>query len=113
MGNKIHPKMDRENRAKQFMPFDALKGFREALAEKERETDAKKELSEERKAELDRRLHMLHKGDMVTAEYFQNGVYTKETGRVTKIDKTCRVLKLEEQEIPFDLLSDLFRISNE
>lgn len=29
------PKMDRADRAKQFMPFDALKGFREALAEKE------------------------------------------------------------------------------
>lgn len=29
--------MDRINRAKQFMPFDALKGFREALAQKERE----------------------------------------------------------------------------
>ena len=28
-------KMDRAERAKQFMPFDALKGFREALAEKE------------------------------------------------------------------------------
>ena len=27
--------MDQVNRAKQFMPFDALKGFREALAEKE------------------------------------------------------------------------------
>ena len=36
MANKIHPKMDRSSRAKQFMPFDALKGFREALAEKER-----------------------------------------------------------------------------
>lgn len=30
------PKMDRADRAKQFMPFDALKGFREALAEKEK-----------------------------------------------------------------------------
>ena len=35
MENK-RPKMDRADRAKQFMPFDALKGFREALAEKER-----------------------------------------------------------------------------
>jgi len=33
---KIYPKMDRVKRAKQFMPFDALKGFREALAEKEK-----------------------------------------------------------------------------
>lgn len=30
------PKMDPADRAKQFLPFDALKGFREALAEKER-----------------------------------------------------------------------------
>ncbi len=51
MGNKIHPKMDRENRAKQFMPFDALKGFREALAEKERLTVEKGDLAEEQKAE--------------------------------------------------------------
>ncbi len=49
MGNKVYPKMDRENRAKQFMPFDALKGFREALAEKERLTASKRKLSEERK----------------------------------------------------------------
>ena len=107
MGNKIHPKMDRENRAKQFMPFDALKGFREALAEKEREIAEKRELSEERKAELDRRLHELQKGDEVMVEYFQNGVYVTQTGCVTRLDVSGRVLKLEEQEIPFDALSDL------
>ena len=37
------PKMEREMRAKQFMPFDALKGFREALAEKEREVEQKEQ----------------------------------------------------------------------
>ncbi len=31
----IREKMDPADRAKQFMPFDALKGFREALTEKE------------------------------------------------------------------------------
>ncbi len=107
MGNKVHPKMDRENRAKQFMPFDALKGFREALAEKERIIAAKRELSEECKAELDRKLQALHKGDIITAEYFQNGEYVTETGQVTKIDKAGRTLRLEEQEIAFDDLSDL------
>lgn len=34
---RIREKMDPADRAKQFMPFDALKGFREALEEKERE----------------------------------------------------------------------------
>ena len=32
-----HPRMSRKNRAKIFMPFDALKGLREALAEREQE----------------------------------------------------------------------------
>lgn len=32
-----HPRMSRANRAKIFMPFDALKGLRETLAEREQE----------------------------------------------------------------------------
>lgn len=32
-----HPRMSGANRAKIFMPFDALKGLREALAEREKE----------------------------------------------------------------------------
>lgn len=34
-------KMPRQERAKQFMPFDALKGFREALRKKEEEMNEK------------------------------------------------------------------------
>lgn len=46
MGNSVrnaHIKMDKANRAKQFMPFDALTGFREALREKERSIETEKE----------------------------------------------------------------------
>ena len=35
--NLSREKMDSEDRAKQFMPFDALKGFKEALRKKEKE----------------------------------------------------------------------------
>lgn len=35
MGNR--PKMSREERAKQFMPFAALKGYQEALRKKEKD----------------------------------------------------------------------------
>ena len=38
MGNR--PKMDRNERAKQFMPFDAVKGLREALKAKEEEVES-------------------------------------------------------------------------
>lgn len=39
MGNR--PKMDRSDRAKQFMPFDAVKGLQEALRAKEQEVEEK------------------------------------------------------------------------
>ena len=37
--NKNRAKMPPSQRAKQFMPFDAVAGLREALTEKEREMD--------------------------------------------------------------------------
>ena len=43
--------MDRADRAKQFMPFDALKGFREALAEKERLIEEQRENGQQNSCE--------------------------------------------------------------
>ena len=42
----------RTNRAKQFLPFDALKGLQEALREKEIQYEDRKELSEETLVEI-------------------------------------------------------------
>ena len=39
MDKKARPKMPASQRAKQFMPFDAVAGLREALTEKEREME--------------------------------------------------------------------------
>ncbi len=102
-----YPKMARANRAKQFMPFDALKGFREALEEKERIKVPKRELSEEQKADLDYKLHQIHKLDIITVEYFQNGEYVKVTGVVSGIDESSRILKIVNTKISFDDISEL------
>ena len=45
--------VNRISRAKQFLPFDALKGLQEALKEKEIEYEERKELSEETLNDLD------------------------------------------------------------
>ena len=50
--------ISRENRARQFLPFDALKGLQEALREKEIELDERKELSEESIEELSNNLQL-------------------------------------------------------
>lgn len=44
MANKNRPKMSSQDRAKQFMPFDAVKGLREALAKKEKEILGREEI---------------------------------------------------------------------
>lgn len=45
-------KMSREERAKQFMPFAALKGYPDALRKKEKIVVPKMELSEDYEEEL-------------------------------------------------------------
>lgn len=55
-----HPAMSLGRRAKIFSPFDALKGFSEAVASKDVIYENKKELSDENAAELQRRLSILH-----------------------------------------------------
>ncbi|EOS21198.1 hypothetical protein C806_04514 [Lachnospiraceae bacterium 3-1] len=107
MESKVHAKMERSNRAKQFMPFDALKGFREALAEKERMIVPKKELSEERKSELNEKLYQLQRMDIVTAEYFCDGEYVQITGVVSGIDKVRKALEIGNTKVPFDDIFDL------
>lgn len=99
--------MDRENRAKQFMPFDALKGFREALAEKERIIVPKRDLSEEQKEELNRKLIQVKRHDMITVEYFHHGEYVQVTGLVARIDESSRILKVVNTSILFDDIADL------
>lgn len=99
--------MDRENRAKQFMPFDALKGLRAALAEKERVIVGKRELSEEKKEELDRKLKRIEKQDIIIVEYFDNDEYVRVKGMVSGLDLSGRILKIVNQKISFDTIFDL------
>lgn len=107
MANKKYPKMDRLNRAKQFMPFDSLKGFREALAQKERVPVLKRELSEECKEEIDAKLQQIQKMDPVTVEYFHQGEYVQVTGAVAKVDRTNRIIKIADTDILFDDISGI------
>ncbi len=105
MENRV--KMDRAERAKQFMPFDALKGLKAALREKERIVVEKKELSEEKGEELDRKLHRLQVKDMITVIYFHEDEYVKVTGMVSRIDLTARLLKVVNTKISFDDIYDM------
>lgn len=104
------PKMSREDRAKQFMPFAALKGYPDALRKKEKIVVPKIELSEDYAEELDRRLNSLKPGDMVTVIYFCRGEYLRAAGMVARLDRDSRFLQIAGTRIP---LQDLYDISAE
>lgn len=102
-------KMSREERAKQFMPFAALKGYPDALRKKEKIVVPKMELSEEYQEELDHKLRQVHKNDMVTVVYFCNNEYLKLTGMVSRIDESSRILKIVNTRIAFEDLYDIIK----
>jgi membrane-bound inhibitor of C-type lysozyme len=89
-------------RAKQFMPFAAVKGLTEALARKEKVSVAKVELSEEMSAELNQKLYSLQKGVTAAVTYYCDGEYLKVTGIVTKPDAENRTLLIDDTRISFD-----------
>lgn len=109
MASNLYPKMDRSNRAKQFMPFDALKGLREALIEMERVVVSKRELSEEQKNEMDNKLLCIQKQDIITVEFFHNREYRKVTGEVKRIDEINKILEIGNFKIPFADIANLQR----
>lgn len=107
MANRPKNKMSIQDRAKQFMPFAALKGLPEALAAKEKIVVPKIEMSPEMAAELNRKMHLLKKGIMATVIYFHEGEYIKITGMVARIDPTCRLLQIVSTKIAFEDILDV------
>ena len=106
----IRARMAREERAKQFMPFAALKGYPEALRRKEKVVVDKVQVSEDYAEELDRRLRQVQRLDTITVVYFRKGEYIKVQGVVSRIDVTARVLKVVQTKIP---LEDILEVTGE
>ena len=88
---------NRISRAKQFLPFDALKGLQEALREKEIEYEEKRELSEETLSELDNILNRIEIGDNVIIKYYKNRQYIEIKGIITKIDFIKKKIQINKE----------------
>ena len=79
-------KMTRIERAKQFLPFDALKGYKEAIMAKRKVVIAKKELSEDDAENLSYKFNQIKVGTIIKVIYFSNEEYVVCEGMVSKID---------------------------
>jgi len=107
VANRPKAPMPISERAKQFMPFAAVKGLTEALAKKEKVPVPKVEMSEELAEELNERIHRILKGMTVTVTYFYDDEYIHLTGMVVQVDDIYRTLRIGDVKIAFDDILDV------
>ena len=101
--NKVRCPMPASKRAKQFQPFDALCGFKEAIAATERFTEPKRELADYRIEQINEKLISLHKGETVILTYYgySEEKYLQLTGSVTSIDPYWGSIRIGDEIIDF------------
>lgn len=98
-----------KERARIFMPFDAIAGFREGLENACKKCNTKKSISEEMEFELNEKLKELKKGDKVKITYYYNIDYNEIIGNVKKIDNIYKEIILENAKITFDDILDVIK----
>ena len=96
-------------RAKQFAMFDALKGLTEAIAEKELCYSPRRELSEDRIAELELLISSLQIGSTVDIAYYccYSHRYKNVMGVVSKLDQYWKQILINDVVIDFCDIYDI------
>lgn len=98
---------EKSDRAKQFMPFAALKGYDELVRQQEKVISPKRELSEYKSQLLSDKLMRIKKGMLIKIAYYHIDGYIKTEGMVSAIDFTMRYLTVIKTKIHFDDIYDV------
>ena len=113
MGYEKRIKMSREERAKQFLPFSAVRGLEEALEMKRQElfVDAPHVLLSDAEEEINDTLKSIVKGDVIEVEYFEGVKNTLVKGSVEKKKKKECVISVEGKTIKFEIIGKVKMIN--
>lgn len=105
--------MPPSRRAKQFAPFDALKGLKEAIAQKERIPTPRRILSEDAIVEINAQLTALKPGNIATVVYYCDYAqeYHQITGAVRKIDPYWKLLQIGNMSIDFCEIAEIEKVA--
>ena len=97
------------DRAAQFKPFAALRGYYDLISACERVVEPRPVLSEDESYELSRRILDLARGEMVRVAYYEEGTVVTQTGAVGQLDMVERTLAVVKKRIPLDDIVSLER----
>ncbi len=101
--------MNRSDRAKQFMPFDAMKGLKEALREREERHSRvdKRILSDENIQKISNQLQRLSVGDCISVTCYRGFHEIVLPGKLTQIDFAFKFIYVNDEKILFDDIYDI------
>ena len=100
--------MTRNDRARQFLPFDSLKGLKESLllADYEHEAETISDLSEDEIEKISSYMKNHKKSDIVNLSYKEGRHVLKYKGQV-KIDIAYQILYFDKKSIHFSQIRGL------
>lgn len=101
-------KMSKQDRAKQFLPFNSLRGYYDIIREKEKEVTPKRELSDYDLEKLSNKIKRLEKNMMIKITYYDTDSYKSIEGIVTKIDLDNKFLTIVKTKISFSDISNIY-----
>ena len=106
---RAHRARPHADRARQFMPFAALKGYYDLVRDCERVVEPRHEATEEDVARISARLADVRKGSIVRAVHYveREGSYVETTGAVARIDPTFQTVVVAGTAIAFPDLADI------
>ncbi len=94
-------------RAKQFAPFAALRGYYELIREREKIVVDKIEFPEDMAEIISRKLGQVEKGMMVEIIHYAHGEYISTKGIVSEFDAVGHSLTIVKTKILFDDIFDI------
>ena len=101
---------DKDFRAKQFMPFDALKGFYDLIDEENIIVNSKKDLSEDMNIQLNSKLKDISKNDEVIIKHYHNIDYVETVGKINKIDYLYKKIYIMNSVIDFEDILNIKKV---
>lgn len=113
-----HPPMSRAERAKQFMPFATLRGYGDALADREVLSDARAVGDDEAEAQLNRTLAELRRAlnagekPRIVTEIYETDQSLRThirrlAGRAERLSIPDRTLRMDGRVLPLDDVKSL------
>lgn len=97
----------RADRASQFVPFAALRGYYDLVRRQERTTEPRHELDDDEAAELSRTFAHVRRRTLVAITHYEGGAYVTTRGMVSDIDEAARTITVVRTRISLDDIIDI------